>query len=172
MNTQTIGQLFNLTAKGAIVTGGGSGIGKASAFRLAEAGASVMIADLNAETANDTAKQIRAKGGKAATAVANVTLLADAKKVVAETVAAFGRVDVLVNNAGIYPAAPFLSVTEEIWDKVQDVNLKGVFFYSQAAAQQMIKAGHGGKIINIALLWTPYIPLLNRPITLHPRGAW
>jgi 2-deoxy-D-gluconate 3-dehydrogenase len=152
MSTQTIGQLFDLAGKGAIVTGGGEGIGKAIAFRLAEAGAGVMVADLNTETAKDTAKHIRAKGGKAATTAADVTLLADARKVVTETVAAFGRLDVLINNAGIYPAATILDMSGEAWDSVHNTNLRSVFFYSQAAAQQMIKAGHGGKIINIASL--------------------
>jgi NAD(P)-dependent dehydrogenase (short-subunit alcohol dehydrogenase family) len=152
MGTQNIGQLFDLTGKGSIVTGGGNGIGKAIAFRLAEAGASVMIADLDVETAKDAAKQIRAKGGKAATTVANANLPADAERVIAEAIAAFGHFDVLVNNAGIYPAATILSMTEEAWDSVQSTNLRGVFFYSQTASQQMIKAGHGGKIINITSL--------------------
>ncbi|MBM4463283.1 MAG: SDR family oxidoreductase [Chloroflexi bacterium] len=152
MSAQTIGQLFDLTGKGAIVTGGGEGIGKAIAFRLAEAGAGVMISDLNIETAKETAKHIRVKGGKAATTAADATSLADARRVVMETIATFGCLDVFINNAGIYPAATVLDMTVEAWDSVHDTNLRSVFFYSQAAAQQMIKAGHGGKIINIASL--------------------
>jgi 2-deoxy-D-gluconate 3-dehydrogenase len=150
MTTQTIAQLFNLTGKGAVVTGGAMGIGQAIAFRLAEAGAGVMIADIDLEAANQTAEQIKASGGKAQAIRADARSAADARKVFQATVKAYGSLDILVNNAGVYPLLPILEINEETWDKTLDTNLKGVFFYSQAAAQQMIKAGHGGKIINIA----------------------
>jgi len=150
MATQTIAQLFDLTGKGAIVTGGAMGIGQAIAFRLAEAGAGVMIADINLEAASQTVEQIKARGGTAQATRADVRSKADAKKVVEATVEAFGSLDILVNNAGIYPSSPILEASEEMWDAVFDINLKGVFFYSQTAAQEMVKAGHGGKIINMA----------------------
>ncbi len=159
MLTQTIAQLFDLTGKGALVTGGAMGIGQATAFRLAEAGASVMITDIDLEAANQTVEQIKAKGGKAQAIRADVRSTADAREAVQATVEAFGRLDILVNNAGIYPFSPVMEVSEELWDKVLDTNLKGVFFYSQAAAQEMIKAGHGGKIIKIASI-----------DALHPHG--
>jgi 2-dehydro-3-deoxy-D-gluconate 5-dehydrogenase len=149
MSTESIGQLFDLTGKAAIVTGGAQGIGQAIAFRLAEAGASVMITDINLEAANDTVKQIKAKGGTAKAIRADAASVADAKKVVQATVTAFGRLDILVNNAGIYPHTPTMELSEDMWDKVLDINLKGTFFYSQAAAQQMVEAKRGGKIINI-----------------------
>lgn len=150
MATQTIAQLFDLTGKGAIVTGGAMGIGQAIAFRLAEAGAGVMIADINLEAANQTVERIKTRGGTAQAIRADARSKADAKKVVEATVKAFGSLDILVNNAGIYPGSPILQTSEEMWDAVFDINLKGVFFYSQTAAQEMVKAGHGGKIINMA----------------------
>jgi 2-dehydro-3-deoxy-D-gluconate 5-dehydrogenase len=147
---QNIAQLFNLTGKAAIVTGAAMGIGQGIALRLAEAGAAVMLTDLNLEAAQTTVKQINSTGGKAQAIRADASSRADARLVVQETVRAFGRLDILVNNAGIYPLAPALQVTEELWDRVLDLNLKGLFFSTQAAAQQMINEGHGGKIINIA----------------------
>ncbi|NQT47400.1 MAG: SDR family oxidoreductase [Chloroflexi bacterium] len=152
MMTQPIAQLFDLSGKGAIVTGGAIGMGKAIAFRLAEAGASVMIADINLEAASQAAEEIKSGGGKVQAIRADAQSAADARKVTQATAEAFGRLDILVNNAGVYPASLVLDMSEEIWDKVLDTNLKGLFFYSQAAAQQMIEAGHGGKIINIASL--------------------
>lgn len=150
METQTLTQIVNLTGKGAIVTGGSMGIGQGIAFRLAEAGAGVMIAARNQEAANQTVKQIRARGGKAQAIYADTRVVSDASKVAQATVDAFGSLDILVNNAGVFPVSPVLETSEELWDNVLDTNLKGVFFYSQAAARQMIKAGHGGKIINIS----------------------
>ena len=150
VTTESIAQLLNLTGKGAIVTGGAVGIGQAIALRLAEAGANVMIADIDLAAAMQTVEQIESTGGKARAVRSDVSIAADANKLVQATVEAFGRLDILVNNAGIYPLSPALKISEEGWDRVLDINLKGMFFYSQAAAQQMIKAGQGGKIINIA----------------------
>ena len=148
--TQSIAQLFNLSGKNAIVTGGARGIGQAIAFRLTEAGASVMIADIDQKTADQTVNQIKARGGKVQAMHADVTSSADVKKVVQTTIETFGSLDIMVNNAGIFPSSPALQVTEETLNKVLDVNLKGVFLYCQAAAREMIKTGRGGKIINIA----------------------
>ncbi len=150
MTTQTIAQLFDLTGKGAIVTGAAMGIGQAIASRLAEAGAGVMITDINPEAASQTVEQIMARGGKARAIHADATSADDAKKAVEATVESFGRLDILVNNAGIYPFSPILEISEEMWDKVLDINIKGVYFYSRAAAKEMIKAGQGGKIVNMA----------------------
>ncbi len=155
MATRTIAQLFDLSGKGAIVTGSGRGIGRATAFRLAEAGASVMIVDVDLEAASQTTEQIRAGGGKAQATKADASSAADAKRVARSTVEAFGHLDILINNAGIYPSSPDLEISEEIeetWDKVLNINLKGIHLYSLAAAQEMIEAGQGGKVINIASL--------------------
>ena len=150
MEMQTIAQLFDLGGKGAVVTGGGMGIGRAIALRLAEAGAGVMIADINQEAAEGTVEEIKASGGKARAIVADASSATDARKVVEAAVEAFGSLDILINNAGIYPMAPVLEASEELWGKVLDLNLKGTFLCSQAAAQEMVKAGRGGKIVNLA----------------------
>ena len=150
MSTQSIQQLIDLSGKVALVTGGALGIGQAIAFRLAEAGASVMIADINQDAAYQTAEQIKSSGGKAASIYSDTSNVAEAPKVVQSTVDTLGGLDILVNNAGVYPVATLLQLTEATWDKVLDVNLKGYVFYAQAAAQQMIKAGRGGRIVNVA----------------------
>jgi 2-dehydro-3-deoxy-D-gluconate 5-dehydrogenase len=146
----TIPQLFDLTGQVAIVTGAALGIGQAIAYRLAEAGAAVVVADLNLEAAQATVERIISRGGKALAIRADAASVADAQAVARAAVNTSGRLDILVNNAGIYPLAPALQVTEMQWDRVLDVNLKGAFFYAQAAAEQMIAAGHGGRIVNIA----------------------
>lgn len=150
MTPQTVAQLFDLTGKAAIVTGGAMGIGEAIALRLAEAGASVMIADINLEAASQVVEQINSGGGQAQAIYADARRVSDARKVTRATVKAFGSLDILVNNAAIYPSSSALEMSKEMWDRVLNLNLRGVLFYSQAAAREMIKAGHGGKIINTA----------------------
>ena len=149
MESEKIARLFDLTNKVAIVTGGAMGIGEAIVERLAQAGASVMIADVNSDAAKQTAGRINASGGKVHFIKADAGSVADAEMVVQSTVEAFGRLDVLVNSAGIYPFSKALEISEEMWDKVYNVNTKGVFFYSKVAAQKMINCGNGGRIVNI-----------------------
>lgn len=144
--------LLDLSGKAAIVTGGASGIGKAIALRLAQAGASVAIADIDDAGAAGTVREVEAAGGRARAVHADVCRSADATRVCQAVVEKEGRLDILVNDAGIYPALPALSLTEEVWGSVMDVNLRGALFFSQAAAQQMIQAGRGGRIINIVSL--------------------
>ncbi len=150
MSNEPVTEFFNLKGRTAIVTGSGLGIGKAAALRLAEAGAAVLVADRQEEAARGTVDEIRSRGGRAAACVADVSLPAEAGRITAEAVAAFGGVDILVNNASIYPPAMLMDVTEQDWDRVLNINLKGVMFCSQAAAKRMIEGGRGGKIINIA----------------------
>jgi len=152
-------QLFDLSGKAAIVTGGAVGIGQGIAFRLAEAGAAVMISDVNAEAATVTVNQMRSRGWKAEAIKADAASVADARKVTQATAETFGSLDILVNNAGIFPVSPALEISEQLWDKVLAVNLKGVFFYSQAAAARMIETRREGRIINIASI-----------DSLHPSG--
>jgi 2-deoxy-D-gluconate 3-dehydrogenase len=109
-----------------------------------------MIADVNSDAAKQTAGRINASGGKLHFIKADAGSVADAERVVQSTVEAFGRLDVLVNSAGIYPFSKALEISEEMWDKVYKVNTKGVFFYSKAAAQKMIDCCNGGRIVNIA----------------------
>jgi len=146
----TISELFDLSGKGTIVTGGGTGIGQAISMRLAEAGASVMITDINLEAGNQTVEMIKANGGKAQAIQADASSASDAKKTAQATIDAFGRIDILVNNAGIYPVSPVMEISEALWDRVLDLNLKGTFLYAQSIAEVMIKTGQGGKIINMA----------------------
>ncbi len=148
--TQPIHQLFDLSGMAAVVTGGAMGIGQAISFRLTEAGAAVMIADLDQQAANKTIEEIRARGGKAQTILADARSAADATKVMRATRDAFGSVDTLVNNAGVYPVMPFIDVKDEMLDRTIDVNLKGMFKYSRAAAEVMIDTGRGGRIVNVA----------------------
>jgi NAD(P)-dependent dehydrogenase (short-subunit alcohol dehydrogenase family) len=151
MTTLAIADLFNFAGKSAIVTGGAMGMGQGIAFRLAEAGASVMVVDINTEAADQTAEEIETRGGQVAAICADVASLADTRRVIQATLDAFSRIDILVNNAGgMHPFTQALKISEETWSQVLDRNLKSCFFYSQAIAREMVKAGHGGKIINIA----------------------
>jgi glucose 1-dehydrogenase/2-deoxy-D-gluconate 3-dehydrogenase len=149
MLTPSLTSLVDLTGKVALVTGGGQGIGEAICLRLAEAGASVVVTDINTAGAEHTASRITAAGGKALAVSADVAKVSDTRRAVDSAVTAFGRLDVLVNNAALVGASPILEVEEGLWDAVIDIDLKGVFFQAQAAARQMLRQG-GGKIINIA----------------------
>ena len=148
--TKKIHELFDLSGKVAIVTGAAMGIGKGIALRPAEAGASVIISDINLETARETVAGLKAAGYVAKEVQSDTSKVADAEKTVKETISAFGDLHILVNNAGIYPMAPAIDMAEAMWDKTIAINLKGAMFFSQAAARAMIAKGHGGKIVNIA----------------------
>ena len=139
---------FKINNKVAIVTGASRGLGKAMAIGLAEAGADVAL--VASTTCDEGAQKIRGLGRKAACIQANL-LHADAvPRIVETTVKELGRIDVLVNNAGIIRRANILDFTEKDWDEVIQINQRSLFFLSQAAAKQMVKQGQGGKIINIA----------------------
>jgi NAD(P)-dependent dehydrogenase (short-subunit alcohol dehydrogenase family) len=141
---------MRLAGKVALITGGGSGIGRGIAIRFAEEGARVAVADLNREGANHTAEEVGKLGARALAIEGNVTSRADCERMVEEAVAAFGRLDIFVANAGIGRAAPFLETAEEDWDAVIGTNLTGVFLSCQAAARRIANEGHGGRIISIA----------------------
>jgi glucose 1-dehydrogenase/3-oxoacyl-[acyl-carrier protein] reductase len=140
---------MKLETKVALVTGGGRGIGKVIAQHLAEEGAAVVVNYSRSEAgARDTAEGIVNAGGRAIVHKADVSDVAQARDLVERTVGHFGRLDILVNNSGVDPTAPFFEVTEEFFYKVIDTNLKGSFFCSQLAALEMRKTGQG-RIINI-----------------------
>ena len=145
----TLEEVFDLSGKTALVTGGAAGIGFGISYRLAEAGAAVVVADINEESAKEAAEKLKGKGWKAAFIRADVSKKEDAEAMIKCAVDTFGGLDILVNNAGIYPNIMVMQMTEEDWDKVVDINLKGVYLCTKAAAEQMIKQGKGGKIINI-----------------------
>lgn len=148
MDISPINNLLNLNGKTAIVTGA-VGIGYGIAYRLAEAGANVVVATRSLEEANESVRKLTAKGLKAKAVQADISIENDVKRMVDKTISYYGTVDILVNNAGIYPSVPVMNMTLEEFDKVLAVNLKGVFLCTKYIAEQMIKQGKGGKIINI-----------------------
>jgi 2-dehydro-3-deoxy-D-gluconate 5-dehydrogenase len=146
---QPLQKLLDLTNKAAIVTGGAKGIGSAIAYRLAEAGAKVLVADLDEATAQETTQAITANGWTAAAIKVDVADEADIKRMVESCRKRFGSVDILVNNAGIYPAVPIAKMRQADFVKVLDVNLLSVFLATKYAAEAMKRQGKGGRIINI-----------------------
>lgn len=140
---------FDLTGKVAIVTGANTGIGQAIALSLAQAGAD--IAAVGRTPALETVQKARALGRRAEIVSADLSSIEPVQRVVDETIATFGGLHILVNNAGIIRRADSVDFTEADWDAVIDTNLKVLFFLSQAAGRHMIAQGHG-KIINIASL--------------------
>jgi glucose 1-dehydrogenase len=141
---------MSLKNKAAIVTGGNSGIGMAIALELARLGASIVIDYIAHPEATETIEQqIIALGSRAIGVEADVSKVMDLQKLIDTTVAQFGRVDIMVNNAGIETRTSILETSEAQYDHVLDVNLKSAFFGTQLAAKQMIKQGGGGRIINI-----------------------
>ena len=135
--------------KVAIVTGSARGIGKAIALKLAREGYHVVISDILKDAAKETAQEIESLGVKALAVVADVSKAEDAGNLIKQTVEAFGQVDVLVNNAGITRDNLAIRMSEAEWDSVLNINLKGTFLCSQAAAKVMMKK-RSGRIINIA----------------------
>ena len=143
---------FSLEGKVALITGASRGIGKAIALGFAKAGADIVIDDRERELpeAEKVAEEIRGLGRKSVALAAHVGRIEEINNLVNRVTDTFGRIDILVNNAAISPAmSPALDVDERLWDSIMSVNLKGLFFFSQAAARVMKEHG-GGKIINVA----------------------
>jgi len=142
-------EILRLDGRVAIVTGGAMGIGRGIVRRFAEAGAAVLIADFDEAAAERVAAEETAAGASVRALHADAGEVGSADAVIQAAVEAWGRVDVLVNNAGIYPFKSALEMSAEEWDRIQDVNLRGAFLFAQAAARRMIEQGGGGSIINI-----------------------
>ncbi len=132
-----------------MVTGAGRGIGRAIALRLAAEGAHILVAEVDRASGAEAAGAIEAQGGKARFVPTNVARPEESRAAVAAALGAFGRLDVLVNNAGVVRARPLLDVTEADWDRTFSVNARGLFFCLQAAGREMAARG-GGSIINLA----------------------
>lgn len=142
--------MLRLNNRVAIVTGGGRGIGRAIALRLAQSGAHLAIADLDYQNAVNVASEVQGMGRKALPLKVDVSISRDAERMVCETLGGLGRVDILVNNAGIGGrTAAIQEVTDEDWDSVMDVNLKGVFLCCRAVIPRMIQQRYG-KVVSIA----------------------
>lgn len=145
----TQGNEMRLQDKVAIVTGSGSGLGKAIVKRLAEEGASVVVADINAEAVATVVGELKEAGRTAVGFKVDVTDSSQVKELMATTAGKLGRIDILVNNAGVTRHRPFPTMNDEDWNIVLAVDLKGVFFCVQAVADYMIKQRYG-KIVNIS----------------------
>lgn len=150
VSDRSLSELLSLRGRRAVVTGAAQGLGKAIAARLAEAGAELLLIDLNEDAARAAASEIAERYGVRAVStradVADTTSLAAAADV---AVAELGGIDIWVNNAGIFPNAPVLQMPDEMWDATFAVNARGVFLGSREAARRMADAGSGGVVVNI-----------------------
>ena len=158
-----------LKDKVVLVTGAGAGIGAAIAVAMAEAGAQVVAADIDADAARKTAGKAAKFQVKTLAVQADVGNVKDIDRMVEATVGAFGRLDVIVNNAGVTRRADIMDLTEEDWDRIHRVNAKGVFFCLQRVAREMIPQG-SGRIINIASIAGRAMPAPRTPPTRRARA--
>jgi len=140
---------FNLTNKTAIITGGGVGLGKQMAIALGEAGANIVICSRKIDNCLQTAEELTQLGIPAIAVPCDISHQEDINHVIQTTIKKFGSIDILINNSGTSWMAPILDYPEDKWDKVMDINVKGTFLFSQAAAKKMAEQ-KSGKIINIS----------------------
>lgn len=150
VSQQNLQQLFSLFGRVAVVTGGSSGIGLATCKRLAEAGATVVLAGTHEDKAQKAAKEITAMGGKAIATTVNVRQSQTVEALADRALNEFGRLDIWVNDAGIFPVKPALDVTDEEWTQTIETDLTGTFYGCRAAARRMQTLGNGGAILNVA----------------------
>jgi 2-deoxy-D-gluconate 3-dehydrogenase len=149
MELLSIQKNLDLSGKTAVVTGGAMGIGLGIVCRLAEAGANVVIADINEEAAIKAAKSFGEKGWKVAAVKTDVSDEQSVKNMISFGLKTYGSVDIMINNAGIYPTIPVMQLKPADFDRIISVNLRSAFLCTQGAAAEMIKQGRGGKIINV-----------------------
>ncbi|MFD4508564.1 SDR family NAD(P)-dependent oxidoreductase [Streptomyces sp. NPDC058457] len=150
VSAKSLTELVSLTGRRAVVTGAGQGLGRAVAERLAEAGADVLVADIQDELATAAAEELGARGrGRALAAHLDVTDSDSVAAVADLAVRELGGVDILVNNPGIVPSVAALEMSDKAFDEVFAVNTRGVFLGSREAARRMSEAGHGGVIVNV-----------------------
>jgi 3-oxoacyl-[acyl-carrier protein] reductase len=146
---KTTPKFCDLKGKVAIVTGAAKGMGKADSLKLASTGAKVVLCDIDVAGCQLVVEEIKKNRGEAIAVKCDISKKIEIDNTVAETLKKFGKIDVLVNNAGIFPSEPFLQMSEANFEKVIDVNLKGSFLMAQACAKEMAKQ-KSGSIINIA----------------------
>jgi meso-butanediol dehydrogenase/(S,S)-butanediol dehydrogenase/diacetyl reductase len=160
-----------------LVTGGGQGIGRSIALRLASEGAHIAIADLNPATAEEVASEVRQLGRRSLALQADVSRKAECERIVERVVAEFGRLEIAFCNAGISQAKPFFEISEKDWDGIFAVNARGVFFSLQAAARQMLRqdrvrpGGPRGKIVTMSSIAGRYGGGATAAILLHYRAS-
>ena len=140
---------MSISSRVAIVTGGGQGIGRQISLKLAENGAIIVVCDINIDTAKEVAGEIEKNGGKSLAVHTNITSSEDVSTLIDQTLSTFGRIEILVNNAGITRDNLIMRMAEADWDQVLSINLKGAFLCSQAVLRPMIKQ-RWGRIVNIA----------------------
>ncbi|MDM9624953.1 glucose 1-dehydrogenase [Rhizobium sp. S152] len=147
-----MGNIFSLEGRIAVVTGASRGLGQAIALALADAGADVCVTARDEHSLAETRALIEARGRKCAVASQDVNDVPSIERVLDQFEAFAGRINILVNNAGIEQVSPSLDVNEELWDRIIDTNLKGAFFWARAAARRMSKQPQGGNIVNLCSL--------------------
>ena len=151
VSEKSIAELISLKGRNAVVTGGARGIGLAICKRLAEAGANIVVGDVREDIGKEAAEHIAQEWGvKALFCVADVSDGASIAQLADKTVQELGGINIWVNNAGIYPFSPVVEMSDEQWDRVLDINLRGTFIGAREAAKRMIVAQKGGVIINLA----------------------
>lgn len=168
-----LNQLLDLSGQTAIVTGGSRGIGLSIVRRFAEAGANVVIASVTASEMKKAVDELKKDGLEVKSVKTDVSSEKDVKKMVDFAVKHYGKLDILVNNAGVFPSNPLETMTTRDFERVIDINLKGVFLGTKYASEQMIKQGKGGKIINItsiAALRSSSVGLAHYDASKH--GVW
>jgi NAD(P)-dependent dehydrogenase (short-subunit alcohol dehydrogenase family) len=141
---------MRLDGKIAIITGAGAGIGHATAVMFGKEGASVIVADIDQEKGMETVGLIRSESGEAIFVQVNISKAHDVEKMVRTAIDTYGKLDILVNNAGIYLQASVVDTSEEDWDRILDVNLKGVFLCCKYCIPEMVKGGRGGVVVNVS----------------------
>lgn len=161
--------LFGICGQVALVTGAGNGLGQGYAHIFAEAGCRVICADPDPQANQSTVDSITSNGGIAHPLTVDVRDIASIKAMAKSAIAVWGRVDILINNAGLEDIADYVKVTPDQYDKIHSVNLRGLFFVGQAIAKEMIKSG-GGKIINIGSLGS-YIGLPQSSVYCSTKGG-
>lgn len=165
--------LLDLKGKTAIVTGGGVGIGFGIVYRLAEAGANVVVADISQVNLDEAKSKLETKGWHVAYTIADVAKEEDVVAMCQTAVDTFGGLDILVNNAGIYPIKPVAQLSTKEFDRVIAVNLRSVFMATQAATKHMVAGGKGGKIINITSIDALHPSMVGlAPYDSSKHGVW
>lgn len=159
-----------LEKKVVVITGAGSGLGRAMALRAAQDGADIVLADISESAMATVAEEIRETGGKAVCCVVNVCDAESIRAMLEKAEAELGRVDALINSAGVFSSIPFLELSEADWDKMINVNLKGSFLCTQLFIKQLLKQGTGGSVLFLSSI-SGYIGFTNSAHYCASKGA-